>query len=131
MPPVGPGRNARLRRFGGCAGNGSALESEREPAALAQLRVAARNRRHQRVHAGQPRGHIAEMHLDLTDAEAAALVQHLQRAIDGDHFPLSPRVLTLQGILGRLEPPRARPAVAPEPRVYEPPRFIRGRRRRE
>jgi hypothetical protein len=71
------------------------------------------------------------MTLDLTDAEAAALVTLLKRAIADDHFPLSPRVRTLQGILDRLEPPRARPAVAPEPRVYEPPGFIRGRRQRE
>jgi hypothetical protein len=71
------------------------------------------------------------MNLDLSDAEAAALVTLLKRAIADDHFPLSRRVRTLQGILDRLEPPQARPAVAPEPRVYEPPRFIRGRRQRE
>jgi hypothetical protein len=45
------------------------------------------------------------MTLDLTDAEAAALVTLLKRASADDHFPLSPRVRTLQGILDRLEPP--------------------------
>jgi hypothetical protein len=71
------------------------------------------------------------MTLDLTDAEADALVTLLKRAIADDHYPLSPRVQALQRILDRLEQPRARPAVAPEPRVYEPPRFIRGRRQWE
>jgi hypothetical protein len=58
--------------------------------------------------------------LELSAAEAAALVRLLREAIDADHFPLSPRVQVWLGILGklRLKPEPARPAASPEPRVY-------------
>jgi len=36
--------------------------------------------------------------LELSDEEAAALVRLLNSAIDGDRYPLSPRVQMLQGI---------------------------------
>jgi hypothetical protein len=70
--------------------------------------------------------------LELSDDEAQALVRLLRRAIDEDHFPLSPRVLTWLGILGKLtlKPEPARPAVSPEPRVYERPSRGRYRTRR-
>ena len=63
------------------------------------------------------------MPLDLSDEETTALVGLLRNAIDEDHFPLSPRVLTWLGILGKLtlRPEPARPAASPEPRVYAPP----------
>jgi hypothetical protein len=70
------------------------------------------------------------MHLDLTDEEATALARLLSAAIDDDHFPLSPRVQTLRGILGKLRPETVREPL-PRPKHYEPPRLIRGRRRRE
>ena len=62
--------------------------------------------------------------LELSDAEAAALVRLLREAIDADHFPLSPRVQVWLGILGKL-------TLKPEPA-----RQLRGspgsmRRRRE
>jgi len=70
------------------------------------------------------------MNLELSEEEEAALTNLLKRAIADDHFPLSPRVQTLQGILDRLEPRQARPAASPEPRVYErPPRATAARRR--
>ena len=53
-------------------------------------------------------------HLDLSDDEAAALIRLLRKAIDGDHYPLSPPVQTLQAVLNKLRPlsrPRA-PATA-------------------
>lgn len=70
--------------------------------------------------------------LELSDDEAEALVRLLRRAIDEDHFPLSPRVLTWLGILGKLtlKPEPARPAAAPEPRVYAPPTKGRFNKRR-
>ena len=69
------------------------------------------------------------MHLDLSDDQTAALKRLLRKTIDEDHFPLSPRIRVLQGILDKIEPP---PACEPLPplKAYEPPRFVRGRRRR-
>jgi hypothetical protein len=54
------------------------------------------------------------MQLDLTDEEAAALVNLLNRAIDEDRYPLSPRIRMLRGIRAKFptaprEPPPARP----------------------
>jgi hypothetical protein len=69
------------------------------------------------------------MHLDLTDAEADALTRLLRDAIDGDHYPLSPRVQMLREILGKLRPEPARPAASPPPRIYAPPSRGRYRKR--
>jgi hypothetical protein len=41
-------------------------------------------------------------HLDLSDEEAAALARVLNDTIDGDRYPLSPRVQMLQGIRAKL-----------------------------
>jgi hypothetical protein len=65
--------------------------------------------------------------LDLSDAETAALIDVLRRAIVADRYPLSPRVLTLVGILDKLRPEPAR-ATLPPPKVYAPPRAVRKRR---
>ena len=40
--------------------------------------------------------------LDLTDDDRAVLVDLLREAIEGDRFPLSPRVTRLRGILAKL-----------------------------
>jgi hypothetical protein len=69
------------------------------------------------------------MNLDLTDEETAALIKELHDIIESDHYPFSPRIRILRAILDKLEPPPAREPLPP-PRVYAPPRFIRGRRRR-
>jgi hypothetical protein len=48
------------------------------------------------------------MPLELTDTEKGALADLLKRTIDADHYPLSPRVRTLQAILEKTyAPPRA------------------------
>jgi len=39
-------------------------------------------------------------HLDLSEEEAAALVALLTRTIDGDRYPLSPRIRTLRVVIG-------------------------------
>jgi hypothetical protein len=59
--------------------------------------------------------------LELSDEQAAALVRLLRKAIDADQYPLSPRVMMLKEILGKLRPEAPRPAASPEPRVYAPP----------
>jgi hypothetical protein len=53
------------------------------------------------------------MPLDLTDEETAALLRLLREAIDGDRFPLSPRVQVLRAVPVRLGPEPAREPVPP------------------
>jgi hypothetical protein len=54
------------------------------------------------------------MPLDLSDEEKRALATLLRRAIDDDHYPLSPRVRTLQSILDKIEPPPREPLSPPK-----------------
>jgi hypothetical protein len=67
------------------------------------------------------------MNLDLTDEETAALLGELDRVIDGDRYPFSPRIRTLTAIRDKLRPPPVREPLPPL-RHYEPP--LVGRRRR-
>jgi hypothetical protein len=67
------------------------------------------------------------MNLDLTDEESAALLGELDRIIDGDRYPFSPRIRTLTAIRDKLRPPPVREPLPPL-RHYAPPRA--GRRRR-
>jgi hypothetical protein len=69
------------------------------------------------------------MHLDLTDQEAAALIQGLHDIIENDTYPFSPRICTLREILSRLRPEPLREPLPP-PKVYGPPRATATRRRR-
>jgi hypothetical protein len=46
------------------------------------------------------------MRLDLTDEEATALLLLLNRDIEDDRYPLSPRVRTLRDIRAKLPVPR-------------------------
>jgi len=48
------------------------------------------------------------MTLDLTDEETSALTRLLTKTIDDDRYPLSPRVRTLDVILGKIRPEPAR-----------------------
>jgi hypothetical protein len=52
------------------------------------------------------------MTLDLTEEETAALAQLLSNTIDADHYPLSPRIQLLKGILAKIRP-EATPRTAP------------------
>jgi hypothetical protein len=65
----------------------------------------------------------------MTDEETAALTRLLTDAIDGDRYPLSPRIQTLKGILGKIRPEPPRDPLPPL-RHYEPPRVGAGMRRR-
>ena len=66
--------------------------------------------------------------LALSDTETVALIDVLKRSIVADRYPLSPRVRTLVGILGKLRPEPAR-ATLPQLKSYEPPSWARYRRR--
>jgi len=57
------------------------------------------------------------MQLDLSDDEATALVKELDAIIRNDHYPLSPRIQTLQAILAKLRPEPVREPLPP-PKVY-------------
>jgi hypothetical protein len=69
------------------------------------------------------------MHLELTDGEAVALTEELHDIVESSRYPFPPRIRALRAILGKLKPEPGREPLPP-PRVYAPPRFIRGRRRR-
>jgi hypothetical protein len=61
------------------------------------------------------------MHLDLSDEETAALIRELHDIIEGDRYPLSPRIRTLRAIIAKLRPELAREPLPP-PKIYAPPR---------
>ena len=61
------------------------------------------------------------MNLELTDEQTEALIRELPQIIDGDRYPLSPRIVALKEILGQLRPePERAPAPSP-PKIYAPP----------
>jgi hypothetical protein len=69
------------------------------------------------------------MHLELTDQQTEALVRELSQLINGDRYPLSPRIVALKEILGMLRPEPTREPL-PQRRHYEPPSKGRYARRR-
>jgi hypothetical protein len=66
--------------------------------------------------------------LDLTDDERDELLRLLRGVIDGDRFPLSPRIRCLRQILEKLEPPV--PAAETFPPPKPPTEATHARRRR-
>jgi hypothetical protein len=70
------------------------------------------------------------MNLELNDLQTDVLIRDLAQIIDGDRYPLSPRIVALKEILGQLRPEPARPAPLPPRRHYEPPSKGRYARRR-
>jgi len=61
------------------------------------------------------------MQLELTDEQAAALLALLNRTIEDDRYPLSPRIRKLREIMAKLsgapsEPPPTRPPRTGRPR---------------
>ena len=59
------------------------------------------------------------MKLDLNDEETAVLVSELDRVIDGDRFPFSPRIRILKAIREKIRPEPVREP-SPRPKVYAP-----------
>jgi len=67
------------------------------------------------------------MDIHLTDEQSATLLAALDKIIDGDRYPLSPRVKMLREIRAQIKPyPMHEPL--PPRKHYEPPRA--GQRRR-
>ena len=67
------------------------------------------------------------MNLDLTDEEIATLLSELDRIIENDRFPLSPRIRTQKEIRAKIRPEPARKP-PPPPKRYEPPRAAADRK---
>ena len=63
------------------------------------------------------------MDLHLTDEQVALLIAELDRLIDNDRYPLSPRIRAL------LKPYPERPPTPPPQKTYEPPSRGRYKRR--
>jgi hypothetical protein len=70
------------------------------------------------------------MDLELNDVQTEALIRELDRIVQNDRYPLSPRIVALKEILGMLRPEPERPAPLPPRRHYEPPSKGRHSRRR-
>jgi hypothetical protein len=84
------------------------------------------------MHHGTIGALFPSMRLDLTDDEAAALLGLLNRAIEDNRYPLSPRVRTLRSIRAKFpaappEPPPARPPTTEEWNPRRAPRSGRPR----
>ena len=63
------------------------------------------------------------MHVDLSDDEAAALIRELHEIVESDHYPLSPRIRKLRGILAKLRPePVREPSPLRKGRLADVPR---------
>jgi hypothetical protein len=58
------------------------------------------------------------------------LLRELDQIIADDKYFLSPRIQILKAIRAKLRPEPVPKPMPPPPKQYEPPRFIRGRRRR-
>jgi hypothetical protein len=68
------------------------------------------------------------MNLDLTSEQAEALLIELDRIINADRFPFSPRIQMLKRIRAQIKPYPARSPLPPI-RSYAPPRASVARRR--
>ena len=62
------------------------------------------------------------MNVELTDEQAAALLRELNRIIENDRYPLSPRIRTLREIRAKLPGAPAQPPPASPPRTGRPRR---------
>jgi hypothetical protein len=69
------------------------------------------------------------MNLELSDEQTAALLGALDRIIDSDRYPLSPRIRTLKEIRAMIQPYPVREPL-PATKHYEPPSKGRYGRRR-
>jgi hypothetical protein len=64
----------------------------------------------------------AEMNIELTDEEAAALLRELSNIIENNRYPLSPRIRTLRDIRAKLPGAPAAPPPLRPPRTGKPRR---------
>jgi hypothetical protein len=62
--------------------------------------------------------------------ETAALRQLLRQTIDGDRFPLSPRLRPYKAILAKIDPQKPRDPLPPPKPPGEPSMVLKKKRRR-
>jgi hypothetical protein len=72
--------------------------------------------------------YIYDMKLDLSDEQAATLLNALDGIIEADRYFLSPRIQTLTAIRSKLRPEPVRQPLPPA-KHYEPPSKGRYKRR--
>ena len=70
------------------------------------------------------------MDLHLSDEQADLLIRALDRVIEDDRYPLSPRIRALREIRALLKPYPERPPPSPPQKSYEPPSRGQYRKRR-
>jgi hypothetical protein len=68
-----------------------------------------------------PRHDLPAIWIDLSDDETTALLRELDRIVESDRYPFSPRIRTLPAIRAKLSPEPAREPL-PRPKHDEPPR---------
>jgi hypothetical protein len=68
------------------------------------------------------------MNFELSDEQTATLLGELDRIINGDRYPLSPRIQILKAIRAKIRPEPTREPL-PTTKQYEPPAKGRYRRR--
>jgi len=66
---------------------------------------------------------------DLDDAERAAVIALLKRAIADSRYPLSPEIRALRRALEKLEPPPTRPQPHPPPKPPGQPSAVLAKRK--
>jgi len=59
------------------------------------------------------RARIGNMERELSDEESAALLRELDRIIQDDRYPLSPRMVILKAILNKIRPEPVREPLPP------------------
>jgi hypothetical protein len=69
------------------------------------------------------------MSMKLDDEDTGALLAELDRIIENDRYPFSPRIRTLKEIRAKIRPEPPREPLPPV-KHYEPPRATAARRRR-
>jgi hypothetical protein len=67
--------------------------------------------------------------VDLNEDRREVLVRALRGIVDGDRFPLSPRIRRLKAILAKLEPPAPAAEPFPAPKPPAEPSYAKRRRR--
>jgi hypothetical protein len=70
------------------------------------------------------------MNLDLTDDETAALRALLRQTIEGDRFPLVPRLRPYKALLAKFDPPPPQRAPLPPPKAPGTPSILLRKKRR-
>ena len=70
------------------------------------------------------------MNLDLTEEETAVLWTLLRQTIEGDPYPLAPRLRPYKAILAKIGPPKPASPALPPRKPHVPSTVMQRKRRR-